>query len=86
MLRGGLIAVANLRERREYLCPFINPLNRPKRGFWIICGNVLEDILEPASSFVGPCYRCHERIRRPISWFEMVRFASESARLRSTIT
>lgn len=47
--------------------------------------NVRDDVLEPLSSFVGPRY-CHERMRRAISSFEMVRFASESASPRSTIT
>lgn len=84
--RRDLIAVPDLGECGEYLCPFLNTLNRPSRSLRIIRGDVLEDILEPASSFIGPRYCRHERIRRPISSFEMVRFASESARPRSTIT
>jgi len=49
---------------------------------WIVGGDVLEDILEPAKCFVCPGYLRHDRMRRPISSFEMVRRASESARPR----
>ena len=51
----------------------------------IICRDVLEDIFEPSLSFRGPCYFCHERMRRAISSFEITRFASESASPRSTM-
>ena len=82
----ALVAVADLRKRSQSLRTFVNALNRPSRSVRIICGNVPEDVLEPLSSFDSPRYCCHERMRRPISSFEMVRFASESASPRSTIT
>ena len=56
------------------------------RGVGIIRGDVLEDVFEPAWSLVGPRYCCHERMRCATSLFEMVRFASESASPRWTIT
>ena len=84
--RRDLVAVADLWKLSENLRTFVNTLNRPIRGLRIIRGDVLEDVLEPLSSFVGPRYYCHERMRRAISSFEMVRFASESASPRSTIT
>lgn len=84
--RRDLVAVADLWKRSENLRPFVNTLNRPSCSLRIIRGDVLEDVLEPLSSFVGPRYACHERMRRPISSFEIVRFASESASPRSTIT
>jgi hypothetical protein len=57
--------------------------------FWLsspVVGDVLEDILKPTLSFLGPLYFCHERMRCPICSLEMVRFASESASPRSTMT
>ena len=81
-----LVAVPDLWKRSENLRPFVNALNRPSCSLGIIRGDVLENVLKPSSSFVGPRYECHERMRRPISSFEIVRFASESASPRSTIT
>ena len=82
----GLVAVADFRKLGENLRAFVNTLNRPSRSLRIIRGDVLEDVFEPLLSFVSPRYDCHERMRRPISSFEIVRFASESAIPRSTIT
>jgi hypothetical protein len=55
-------------------------------GVGIIVGNVFEDVLEPALSFFGPRYRCHERMRCAICSFEMMRLASESASPRAIMT
>ena len=84
--RRDLVAVADLRKLGENLRTIVNTLNRLSCSLRIIRGDVLEDLFEPLSSFVGPRYDCHERMRRPISSFEIVRFASESAIPRSTIT
>ena len=81
-----LVAVADLRKLGENLCTFVNTLNRLNCSLRIIRGDVLEDVFEPLLSFVSLRYDCHERMRRPISSFEIVRFASESAIPRSTIT
>jgi hypothetical protein len=81
-----LIALAYLRKLGENLRAFVNTLNRPDCSLRIIRSDVLEDVLDPLSSLVGPRYYCHERMRRAISSFEIVRFASESASPRSTIT
>jgi len=84
--RRDLVALAYLRELSENLRMFVNTLNRPDSYLRIIRGDVLEDVLDPLSSFIGPRYCCQERMRRTISSFEIVRFASESASPRSTIT
>ena len=84
--RRSLVAMADLRKLNENLRAFVNALNSPSCSRWIVSGDVLEDVFEPLLSFVGPRYCCHERMRRAISSFEMVRFASESASPRSTIT
>lgn len=84
--RRDLVALAYLWELSENLRTFVNTLNRPGSSLRIIRGDVLEDVLDPLSSFIGPRYCCHERMRRAISSFEIVRFASESASPRSTIT
>ena len=79
-------AMAHLRKLRENLGTFVNTLNRQRCSLRNIRGDILEDILDPLSSFAGPRYCCHERMRRTLSSFERVRFASESASPRSTIT
>ena len=84
--RGCQIAVPNLGENGEILRPVVDALNITGRSLRVICRDVFEYILEPALRFRGPRYFCHERIRRPISSFEMTRFASESASPRSTMT
>ena len=84
--RRDLVAMADLRKLRENLRTFVNTLNRQSCSLRIIRGDILEDVLEPLSGFVGPRYCCHVRMRRAISSFEMVRLASESASPRSTIT
>jgi hypothetical protein len=84
--RRGMVAVSNIGELGEYLCPLVNPPDCASRSVGIIRSDVLEDVFEPALSLFGSRYCCHARMRRPISSFEMVRFASESASPRSTIT
>ena len=86
MARRCEVPVSDLRESRKDLRPFVDSLNRSARSGGIIRRDVLEDVLEPAPGFFGPRYFCHERMRRAISSFEMVRFASESASPRSTMT
>jgi len=68
------------------LRPLVDALDRSCGGVGIIRGDVLEDVFEPALSLCGPRYCCHARMRRAMSSFEMVLFASESASPRSTIT
>ena len=84
--RGCHVTVSNFRKTDEDLRPVIDFLNGARGGLRIIRGDVLEDILKPALRFLGPRYCCHERMRRPISSFEIARFASESASPRSTMT
>ena len=84
--RGRHIPVANLRKAGEDLRPLIDFLNGTSGCRRIIGGDELEDVLEPALSLFGPRYCCRARMRCAISSFEMVRFASESANPRSTIT
>ena len=50
------------------------------------CVNQVLDVVKPALRFSGSRYFRHERMRRPIPSFEIVRFASESASPRSTMT
>ena len=76
----------DFRKRDENLRSFVHFLNGTSSGAWIIGSNVLEDIFEPALSFLGPRYCCYVRMRCAISSFEMIRFASESASPRSTMT
>ena len=84
--RGSGVEMTNLWEGGEDLRSLIDSLDRARRSVGVIGGDVLEDVLEPTLSFLGPGYFCHERMRRPISSLEMVRFASESASPRSTMT
>ncbi len=86
MARRRGVAIADFREGGENLRPLIDSLNRAARGVRVLCGDVLENVFEPALGLLGPAYFCHERMRRPISSLEMVRFASESASPRSTMT
>ena len=76
------ISMAHLRILSEDLGTFKYALDSATRGFRVVRSDVLEDVLEPAARFVGPGYLRHDRMRRPISSFEMVRRASESARPR----
>ena len=64
------------------LSAFEYVLDGSARRIGIVSRDVLENVLEPAERFVRPGYLRHDRIRRPISSFEMVRRASESARPR----
>lgn len=86
MARRSCVAIPDLGKRGENLRPIKDSLDRATCGSWVICGDVLENVLEPAFGFVGPGYFCDERMRRSISSFEIVRFASESARPRWTMT
>ena len=70
----------------EHLSTFVDALNGLNGSLRIIRRNVLENVFEPALSLCGPRYCCHARMRRLISSFEIVRFASESESPRSTIT
>jgi hypothetical protein len=58
----------------------------PRRSLTILGGDVFKYVAKPALSLFRPAYFCHEGMRRPISSFEMVRLASESAIPRSTMT
>ena len=74
--------MAQLGILRQGLSPLEYALNRSTCRIGIFGSNVLEYVFEPAKCFVCPGYLCHDRMRRPISSFEMVRRASESARPR----
>ena len=84
--RGGNVTVSDLGKSGKDLRPLMDFLNGASSGVRIIGGDVLEDVFEPALSFLGPRYCCHERMRCAISSFEIMRFASESASPRSTMT
>src|SRR4051812_11488137 len=80
------IAIAELRKSKEFLRPLIDCFHCASCGLRVILRNVLEYVFEPLFSLDGPSYFCHERIRRPMSSFEMTRPASESARPRWIMT
>lgn len=84
--RGSRVTIAQLRQDAQLLGSFVNGLDRVSRSLGIISGNVIEYVFKPALGFCGPGYFRHERMRRPISSFEMTRPTSESARPRSIIT
>ena len=84
--RGRHVTVANFGKAGENLRALIDSLNGTSGSRKIIGGDELEDVLDPALSLLGPRYCCHARMRCAISSFEIVRFASESASPRSTIT
>ena len=79
------VARPDLGESLEILRPVVDTLNGACGSLWVICGNVFKDVSKPALSLVGPAYFCHDRMRRPISSFEMARFASESVSPRATM-
>jgi len=70
----------------EDLRPFVNFLNGSSGSMRIVYRDVLEDIFAPSPRFIGPRYCGHDRMRCAISSFEIVRFASESASPRPTMT
>ena len=78
--------MADLGEVGKDLRPLVDALNRSACSGGAIRRDVLENVLQPALGLLGPCYFCHERMRCAIPSFEMVRFASESAIPRSTMT
>ncbi len=84
--RRGSIALPDFWKSGDDLRPFVYFLNCAGCRGRVIGGDVFEDVFNPSPGFVGPGYRCHERMRCAISSFEMVRFASESASPRSTMT
>ncbi len=86
MARRCGVAIADFREGSENLRPLIDSLSRAACGARVFCGDVFENVFEPALGLLSPDYFCHERMRRPISSLEIVRFASESASPRSTMT
>jgi hypothetical protein len=75
-----------LRETFQILRPLKDALHGPCRGLRVVRGDVLKDVFKPALGLDSPAYFCHERMRWPMSSFDIVRFASESARPRSTMT
>ena len=84
-LRTG-IPLTQLREIDQRLDTLIDAINGLGGGLRIVLGDELEYVLKPPKRLVGPNYFPHDRIRRAISSFEITRFASESAKPRSTIT
>ena len=77
--------MSDLGKASEGLRSLVDFPNGPSGGVGTIGGDILEDVLDPALSFFGLRYRCHERMRCAICSFEKVRFASESASPRSTM-
>lgn len=84
--RGRGVSVAYLGKCGKLLRPLVDTLYGAGCSIRIIRGDILEDVLEPAPGLLSPGYFRHERMRRAISSFEIVRFASESASPRSTMT
>ena len=84
-VRGG-VALANPRELLKNLRTVINALHGLDRGVRIVQSNIAVDVPELTLSFGSPDYLAHVRMRCAISAFEIVRFASESARPRCTMT
>lgn len=80
--QGGFLAVPDFGVINQHLGSIVYSAHDIGRGSRVIFGDVLENFLEPFLRLVRPVYFCHARIRRPISSFEMVRPASESARPR----
>ena len=78
--------MSDLGEFGEDLRLLVDILDGAGGRLWIVGCDVLEDVFEPALRFIGPRYCCHARMRCAICSFEMVGFASESARPRSTMT
>lgn len=76
---GGLIPVSDFGVIYQHLRAFVYPGHDVPSGLGVILGNVLEYIFEPSLRLDRPVYFGHDRIRRPISSFEIVRPASESA-------
>lgn len=75
----------HLGELPQQLSAIIDALDGPRRRLRIIGSNVLVNVLQPPLGLERPGYCCHERMRRPISSFEIARFASASARPRATM-
>ncbi len=84
--RGDNVTVSDFGEVCEDLRPLVDLLNGAGGGVRVIGGDVLKDVFEPALCFISPGYCGHERMRCAICSLEMVRFASESASPRSTMT
>lgn len=78
--------MAHLRVLSQHLGALIIPLNGSLGCDRVVRRVVLEDVFDPPLSLIRPGYFGHDRMRRAISSFEMVRLASESARPRSIMT
>lgn len=75
----------HLGELPQQLSAIIDALDGLRRRLRIIGSNVLVNVLQPLLSFKRPGYCCHDRMRRLISSLEIERFASASARPRTTM-
>jgi hypothetical protein len=84
--RGTAVGVADERKPLEDLGTLIDGLDDVEGVDRGVDRDVVVDPEEPALRFSGPDYLCQDSIRRPISSFEMVLPASESAMPRSTMT
>lgn len=84
--RSCRVPGTELRKSPQILGSIVDAFDRSGSGLWIVSRDVLKNVVKPALSFFGPPYLCHDRMRRPISSFEIVRLASESEIPRSTIT
>ena len=78
--------MADLWKCSENLRSLLDFLNGASSSVRMIGSDVLENIFEPAPGFIGSRYCCHERMRCAVSSFEIVRFASELASPRPTMT
>ncbi|HEU5134593.1 MAG TPA: hypothetical protein VFU13_05555 [Steroidobacteraceae bacterium] len=79
------VTVADLRVGVENLSFVVDALNCLYCRLRVVSGNEPEDVLEPTLRFKRPAYLRHVRMRCAISSFDTTRFASESAKPRSTI-
>src|SRR5688572_20332368 len=79
------VRMPDVGELDENLRALVQRLHDFERGGRLVRGDVVVDTEKPPLSLGGPDYLRQDSIRRPISSWEMVRPASESASPRSTI-
>jgi len=84
--RGTAVGVPNEWEALQDLGTLVDGLDDVERVDWAVERDVVVDLEEPTLRFCCPDYLRQDSIRRPISSFEMVLPASESAMPRSTMT
>lgn len=81
----AFIEVSRGRKPHENLCFLVDAVNDSGCCSEIIRSNVVVNVFQPTLCFACPVYSCHERMRRCISSFEIVRPAWASAKPRCTM-